>query len=271
MTVAPVQAVRDLIAASGIAVPEARALLAHVLGVPREALISQPSDPVPAAAAAQFRNLCQRRLQSQPVAYLLGEREFFGRRFAVDASVLVPRPETEGLVELALELLAGRPAPALIDLGTGSGCIAVTLALERPDARVWASDISHAALERARGNAAALGARVNFVRADWYSGLAGRFDLIACNPPYIAPHDPHLAALTAEPRIALTDERDGTACLQAVIAGAAGRLYDGGVLLVEHGYDQADAVRALMQSHGLHAAQTRADLAGLARISWAKA
>jgi release factor glutamine methyltransferase len=260
----------SLIAGCGLAAPEARALLAFALSIRREALIADPSQPVPPAACQRFIDLCRRRLAGEPVAYLLGEREFYGRRFAVDASVLVPRPETEGLVELALELLAGRPAPRLLDLGTGSGCIAVTLALERPDAEVWAGDISTSALQCAMANARHWQARVRFERSDWYAAVGSGFDLIACNPPYIAHDDPHLDALRTEPRAALTDEADGTTCLGIVIEGAAERLAGGGFLVVEHGFDQAPAVTRMMARHGLSAAQTRRDLAGWPRISWAK-
>ncbi len=260
----------DLIASTGLAPREARALLAQALGVSREALIARPEREVAAAAAAHFRQLCARRAEGEPMAYLLGQREFFGRPFEVNASVLVPRPETEGLIGLALETLAGRVTPAIIDLGTGSGCIGITLALERPDARVWASDVSEAALQVARRNASTLGARVHFLHASWYASELERFDLIACNPPYIAPDDPHLAALGAEPRAALTDGEDGLACLRRVVAGAADHLTDGGALLVEHGHDQGEAVRRLMQQAGLHAVQTYRDLAGLERICLAR-
>ena len=265
----PVVLARELIAACGIPVAEARMLLAHVLGVARVSLIARPSMPVPAAAATQFHDLCRRRAAGEPVAYLLGEREFFGRAFSVDASVLVPRPETEGVVALALELLHGRHDPTLVDLGTGSGCIAITLALERPNAQVWATDLSLAALQRAGANADLLRARVNFVHSNWYVDLPGRFDLIVSNPPYIAAGDRHLATLTAEPKMALTDDGDGLSCLRTVIAGAADHLTGGGALLVEHGFDQATDVRRLMEQSGLRAAQTRTDLAGLERASFA--
>jgi release factor glutamine methyltransferase len=258
-----------LIAGSGLTASEARSLLAFVLGVRREALIADPALQVPPPAGGRFLELCRRRRDGEPVAYLLGEREFYGRRFEVDSSVLVPRPETEGLVELALELLAGRPSPRVLDLGTGSGCIAVTLALERPDADVWACDISEAALRCAAANAQRWRAGVRFVRSDWYAVLDPGFHLIACNPPYIARDDPHLDALRAEPRGALTDEGDGLSCLAIVIEGAAGMLAGGGTLAVEHGYDQAAAVTALMARHGLSSARTRRDLAGWPRISWA--
>jgi release factor glutamine methyltransferase len=204
------------------------------------------------------------------MAYLVGQREFFGRCFRVDRSVLIPRPETECLIETALDLLSGQDRPSVVDLGTGSGCIGITLALERPDAAVWATDVSHQALELARANACALGAEVRFLNADWYGAALGRFDLIVSNPPYIAAGDPHLAALRDEPRQALTDDRDGLSCLRAIIGQARTHLTGHGALLVEHGHDQGDAVRGLMRQNGLRSIQTHTDLAGLERACLAR-
>jgi|SRR5882757_5840520 len=260
----------DLIAASRIAAPEARSLLACALGVARESLIAQPQRDVGPAPASHFRDLCARRLAGEPMAYLLGQREFFGRQFRVDRSVLIPRPETECLVDQALDLLTGLAGPSLLDLGTGCGCIAITLALERPDAVAWATDVSDQALDVARANAATLGAVVTFLNADWYGAALGRFDLLVSNPPYIAADDPHLAALGEEPLLALTDDGDGLSCLRAIIAQASGHLSERGVLLVEHGYDQGSAVRALMQQNGLRSIQTRNDLAGIERMCLAR-
>jgi release factor glutamine methyltransferase len=256
---------RDLIAQSGIVASEARSLLAFVLDTTRESLIAQPRRQVCAEAASRFRELCARRRAGEPIAYLLGEREFFGRLFRVDHSVLVPRPETECLVEAALQALQGLNSPSVLDLGTGCGCIAITVALERPDAEVTATDASERALEVARTNAVALGARVAFIHADWCAPQGGRFDLIASNPPYVAADDPHLAELRYEPREALTDGGDGLACLRAVIRQAPARLDRGGTLLVEHGYDQGAAVRAMMIENGF-SALTLTDLAGVERV-----
>ena len=185
--------------------------------------------------------------------------------------VLVPRPETELLVELALERMRKMETPRALDLGTGSGCIAITLALECSAARVTATDASPSALQVARSNANRLGAPVTFSLGDWYGAVAPArlFDVIVANPPYVAPGDPHLDALRFEPLQALTDGRDGLACLRAVVAGAPARLGPGGWLLVEHGYDQADAVGALFASSGL-AAQTLADAAGHPRVTLAR-
>jgi len=258
-----------LMADSGIAIAEARLLLACVLGVSRESLVAHPGLAVPASQVDLFRVLCLRRQGGEPIAYLTGEREFFGRSYFVDSTVLVPRPETEELVQTALELLAQRRKPRVLDLGTGCGCIAITLALERPDARVWASDISPAALRTAARNAAALQAQLSLLHSDWYAQVPSGLDLIVSNPPYVAALDPHLAALAAEPRLALTDEGDGMDCLRAVIAGASARLADGGTLVVEHGFDQAQPVRRLMEDAGLRESRTRCDLAGLPRVSLA--
>ena len=255
----------DLIAHSSIVASEARSLLAFVLDTTRESLIARPQRQVCAEAAARFHELCARRRAGEPIAYLLGEREFFGRPFRVDHSVLIPRPETECLVEAALQALQGLDSPSVLDLGTGSGCIAITVALERPDAEVTATDASERALEVARTNAVALSARVAFIHADWYAPQGRRFDLIACNPPYVAADDLHLAELRYEPREALTDGGDGLACLRAVIRQAPAHLDGGGTLVVEHGYDQGAAVRAMMIENGF-SARTLTDLAGVERV-----
>jgi len=263
--------VADLIASSGIAPTEARSLLAFALDASREWLIAHPQGPVGSTAARRFGDLCGRRQAGEPMAYLLGEREFFGRRFAVDPSVLIPRPETEGLVEAALHEMEGLSDPSILELGTGSGCVAIVLALERPDARVVATDASESALALAQINAIELAAQAEFLHGDWYAPVRGRrFDLIVSNPPYIAAADPHLAELGCEPRHALTDEGDGLSCLQTIIAGAGAHLNQVGVLVLEHGFDQGAAVRALMRQHGLGSVRTRADLAGLERVCIAR-
>jgi release factor glutamine methyltransferase len=262
---------QELIDCSGIVASEARALLAFTLGVPRESLIAQPRRQVPGASAARFRDLCARRLDGEPMAYLRNEREFFGRPFRVDRSVLIPRPETECLVEAALEALRGHTRPRVLDLGTGSGCIAITLALERDDAEVVATDVSEGALEVARANAAALGGRVRFVHGDWYAPIRERYHLIVSNPPYVAAGDPHLAELTSEPIAALSDGADGLSCLRAIVEGAPACLELRGTLAIEHGFDQSEAVRAMVKSKGFGSVHTRRDLAGVERVcvaSW---
>ena len=223
--------------------------------------------------------MVQRRLHGEPVAYITGAKEFYGRRFAVGPGCLVPRPETELLVDRARELARGCDGAALrvLDIGTGSGCIAVTLALELPGAAVTAVDVAEDALAWARRNAEALGAPVTFVHGDgvalldddaWLSA-AGPFDLVVSNPPYIVAGDPHLDVgdLRFEPACALSPGGDGLDALRAIVAGAPARLAAGGWLMVEHGYDQADAVRALFAEAGFEAIESRRDLAGIPRIA----
>ena len=260
--------VATLLAGSGLPPVEARALLAHRLQVARERLVARPETVVAAADAEAFDALARRRALGEPLAYLLGEREFYGRPFAVSPDVLVPRPETELLVDLALERMRALERPRVLDLGTGSGCIAVTLALECPAAQVMATDASAAALAIARRNAERHGAAVAFHGGDWYGALpvGATFDLIVSNPPYVAAGDPHLEDLRFEPIGALAAGPDGLACLEAIAAGAGGRLAPRGWLLVEHGYNQAMAVATLFARHGF-GAETRADGAGHPRVT----
>lgn len=255
-----------LLAESGLSRLEARSLLAAVLGVPIERLIGHPEQPVGAAAVQRFAALAARRLAGEPLAYLLGEKEFYGRRFAVSPAVLVPRPETELLVQLALDRLRSRPAARVLDLGTGSGCIAITLALESPPARVLAVDRSATALAVAAANARRLGAAVEFLRSDWFDAVTGRFDLIVSNPPYVAAADPHLPALRHEPRQALVAGADGLDDLRRIVAAAPAHLQAGGWLIVEHGHDQAADVRALYAQAGFVEIETACDLAGVPRV-----
>lgn len=263
--------VASLLAASGLPALEARALLARELGVPRERLVAHPEESVDAAHARSFCAMTRRRLAGEPLAYLLGGKEFYGRWFAVTPAVLVPRPETELLVELALKHLAGIERPRVLELGTGSGCIGVTLALERPDAEVTATDRSREALDIARANAATLGAGLSFVHGSWFGPLPAhaQFDLIVGNPPYVAENDPHLAELSHEPMLALTSGRNGLADLHAIIEGAPAHLAAGGMLAVEHGYDQATAVRAFLAEQGWSGIGTHRDAAGHERATTA--
>ncbi|MDZ7652005.1 MAG: peptide chain release factor N(5)-glutamine methyltransferase [Burkholderiaceae bacterium] len=266
----PDATVRALVAASGLPALDARLLLAEVLGVSRERLVAFPEQLVAADAVVRFEALAARGRRGEPLAYLLGRREFYGRAFNVSPAVLVPRPESELLVDLALEALRGHAAPRVLDLGTGSGCIAITLALARSDAEVVATDVSAAALAVARANAQALGASLRWVASDWYEALAGHFDLIVSNPPYVAAGDPHLAALACEPIDALTDHADGLDCLRRIVAGAPAHLRPGGWLLVEHGYDQGARVRQLLADAGLQGVRTVRDIAGHERVGIAQ-
>lgn len=249
---------------------EARALLERASGRAREWLIAHGDESAGARVAERFDALAARRLAGEPLAYLLGEREFFGRGFAVTPDVLIPRPDTEVLVQWAIDT-APRGARVL-DLGTGSGAIAITVALERRDLSVVATDASHEALETARRNAVRLGAPdVRFLAGDWYAALdAGeRFDLILSNPPYIAADDPHLAEgdLRFEPRCALTDGADGLSALRRIVDAAPHRLRAGGWLALEHGWTQAAAVRDLLSSAGFEEVRTLADAQHRDRIS----
>jgi len=248
-----------------------RVLLCHALGLTRVGLITQSTRALTADEAARLSELIARRLGGEPVAYIVGQREFYGLPFEVDAAVLIPRPETELLVELALERLP--PRGRVLDMGTGSGAIAVALAHTRPDALVTALDVSEAALAVARRNAAANAAGVRFLASDWYAALVDQqFELIVSNPPYIAAGDRHLAQgdLRFEPAGALTDHADGLSALRRIVAGAAPHLAPQGWLLMEHGYDQSAAVRALLAAAGFEQVQSWPDLAGIERVSGAR-
>jgi release factor glutamine methyltransferase len=266
---------------SGLPELEAQILLGHALGVARAWLIAHAGDWVAADAASSFQRLCERRRHGEPIAYLVGAREFYGLKIAVTPAVLIPRPETELLVDLALKRLpqdgpAASVPKRILDLGTGSGCIALAIAKLRPRAVITASDISKAALDVARANAAAAGADIQWVESDWYSAIGGTpFDLIICNPPYIARGDRHLREgdLRFEPAAALTGGEDGWTAIDIVVAGAAQYLNAGGWLLFEHGYDQAEGACTRLKSAGFTDVQSWRDLAGIARVSggWARA
>lgn len=252
---------------------DARLLLEAATGCTHADLLARPETPVFGPAGEQFLAWVERRAAGEPLAYILGEAEFRGRIFQVSPDVLIPRPETELLIELALERLQGIEAPRVLDLGTGSGIVAISIALECRAATVTAVDLSPAALAVARNNAGRLGAAVEFREGDWFSPLSGeRFDLIVSNPPYVAEGDPHLAlnGLPFEPRMALTDQDaggNGLACIRRIVADAPAYLRPGGWLLFEHGYDQGPASRNLLVSAGFKAAFTHPDLAGIDRVS----
>jgi release factor glutamine methyltransferase len=261
--------VAALLGTSALPPREARALLAAALGTSREHLVAHPDAAVPDAAAARFGTLATRRAEGAPLAYLLGEQEFFGRAFSVTPAVLVPRPDTETLIDVALGCLAGRAAPRVLDLGTGSGCIAVTLACERPDATVVAVDVSAAALDIARANATRHGATVDLRIGDWFGGVrpGEAYELIVANPPYVAAGDAHLEALRHEPMVALTDGGDGLRCLAAIATAAPPWLAPGGWLALEHGYDQREAVADLLAAAGLREVATTSDAMGHPRVT----
>jgi release factor glutamine methyltransferase len=203
----------------------------------------------------------------EPVAYLTGRKEFYGLPLQVDARVLDPRPDTETLVDWALEVMAPLASPRVVDLGTGSGAIALALQSQRADAQVLAVDASTDALAVAQANGERLGLPVRFQAANWLAGVEGMFDAIVSNPPYIASADPHLAALTHEPLQALASGSDGLDDIRTIVAQAPNHLRAGGWLLLEHGYDQAEAVQALLLAQGFHQVQSRTDLAGVDRCT----
>ena len=254
---------------------DARILLGHTLNAPKEYLATHPDRLLINDEAARFRALVGCRANGEPIAYLTGKREFYGREFGVTPAVLIPRPETELLVELALERIAVDRPCHILDLGTGCGCLAITLACERPAAMVFGVDTSEAALDVARSNASRLidahwASRLTLLHGDWYAPVSQqRFDLIVANPPYVAAGDPHLAQgdLRFEPRAALTPGEDGLAALRRIIRGAGQHLRPGGWLLCEHGYDQGHPIRTLFQAAGLVNVYVKEDLARLPRVA----
>ena len=257
--------------AAPLPLPEARILLQHCTGLSRVQLLTRGRDALGGDNEAALAALVQRRLAGEPMAYIVGVREFYGRTFIVNDAVLIPRPETEHLVEAALARLP--PQGRLWDLGTGSGAVAVTVALERPDVHVRASDISADALAVAARNAASLGAKLEFAQGSWFAvdrpSETQVYDVVVSNPPYIEAGDVHLQQgdLRFEPQQALTDFGDGLSCLRALAEGAPHVLKAGGWLLLEHGYNQGEAARALLAQHGFAEVATLPDLAGLDRIT----
>jgi release factor glutamine methyltransferase len=255
---------------------DAQLLLAHLLGRNRSWLLAHDDDALPAALVPFWQQRVQRRAGGEPLAYVVGEQDFCGLTLQVTPAVLIPRPETEDLVRWALECLGncGTNEPRVLDLGTGSGAVALAIQQAQPQAQVWATDLSEPALQVAQANATRLGLAVRFEQGHWWAlprldGLV--FDLVVSNPPYVAAGDPHLRDLQAEPRQALVAGDTGLDDLRLLIAGAPARLRPGGWLLVEHGHDQADAVAQLMLQAGLQHPQRRTDLAGLPRCSGAQA
>jgi len=249
---------------------DARVLLRHVLGCTTAYLEAHRDDVLPMDAATFFSDLLRRRAAGEPVAYLTGWREFYGRAFVVTPGVLIPRPETELLVEVAIARLRGIPSPLLLELGTGSGCIAITLALELAGAEITANDVSPEALALAGRNAARHGVVIRFLHSDWFEALGDvRYHLIVANPPYIASGDPHLRQgdLRFEPAPALASGSDGLAAIRRIIAGSAQHLLPGGELWFEHGYDQAEAAQKLLEEAGFADIEQHRDLAGILRVS----
>jgi release factor glutamine methyltransferase len=249
---------------------DAQVIVATRLRVERTWILAHGDAELGADAAAACRDDFARRAAGVPLSYIVGEREFHGLRLAVTPAVLDPRPDTETLVDWALELIAGG-AQRVVDLGTGSGAIALAVKHARPHAEVHATDADEQALSVARANAARLGLDVRFAHGDWWHAVAGqRFHLALSNPPYVAAGDSHLAALMHEPRHALTPGPSGFEAIERIVAGAEHCLEAQGWLLLEHGHDQSEAVRDLLLRHGFEAPATRTDLAGVPRCTGAK-
>ncbi|MDR2878237.1 MAG: peptide chain release factor N(5)-glutamine methyltransferase [Chromatiales bacterium] len=250
---------------------EAQILLSHAMSKPRAWLLAHGRETLDADCAKHFDHLLEERLCGLPIAYLIGSREFWSRNFHVAPAVLIPRPETEHLIEAALEIFGDDGAHRIADLGTGSGIIAITLGLERPCSHILATDISADALAIAQGNAQRLGAsNVEFRHTDWLSGFGNEsFDLIISNPPYIAEDDRHLheGDVRFEPRHALVAEENGLCALRTIIMQARQHLRVGGWLMLEHGYDQAAAITNLLREYGYCAIESRADFAGHMRLT----
>lgn len=260
-------ALRDA-ATAGVERLDAQLLLGHLVQQPRSWLLAHDEDQLSPSVAADWQARLARRAAGEPLAYVLGEWPFRGLALNVTPAVLVPRPETELLVDWALECLPTAPSPHVVDLGTGSGAIALALAAARAGAQVLATDADERALAVAQSNSAKLGLAVQFAQGDWWAAAPEqRFGLAVSNPPYIAPGDPHLAALTHEPALALTAPEAGLAALRQIIEGAPEHLLPSAWLLLEHGHDQAPAVQGLLRAAGFEAVQTRADLAGLPRCT----
>jgi release factor glutamine methyltransferase len=255
---------------------DAQLLLLQALGrsqAERAWLLAHDADGLDCAQEARFRDLCARRAGGEPLAYIVGRKEFFGLDLFVDSRVLIPRPDTETLVEWALELLGCHCGPdpqsraPVIDLGTGSGAIALAIKKQCPTATVEAVDAHAGALQVASHNARQLGLDVAFRQSSWLEGATTHYDLIVSNPPYIRAGDPHLAALRNEPLQALVAGADGLSDIRAIVHQAPQHLRQGGWLLLEHGFDQATAVRSLLTTAGFGSARSRKDLAGIERCS----
>ncbi len=260
--------IADVLTASTLPALETRMLLMHALKKTRVELITHSDYILSATELETVQQLIRRRLAGEPVAYLLGEREFFGLMLHVTPDVLIPRPDSELLVELALQRAPVNSC--LLDLGTGSGALAIALAHERADLQVWAGDISPGALAVAQSNARLHDCQIEFILSDWYAALpAMQWHTIVSNPPYIVQHDPHLTQgdLRYEPIDALTDHADGLSAYRLLLDGAGTRLLPGGWLLVEHGYHQAEDVRALFACHPFEQIQSWRDLGGIERVT----
>jgi release factor glutamine methyltransferase len=261
--------VEGLLRESGLPRPEAEILLQAVLGCERIHLIAHAEDAIDPSKTRMAQAWFARRRSGEPVPYITGRREFYGLALRVSSEVLIPRPETEQLVDLALQRIPPASSAHVLELGTGSGAIAIALAALRPGLAIVATDVSGAALALARRNAGEHGLDIDFVESDWFAEIGKeQYDLIVSNPPYVAAGDPHLEQgdLPFEPRLALVGGGDGLDCIRRIAAGARGRLRPGGCLLLEHGYDQGERCVALLQDLGYAGVVDFPDLARLPRV-----
>ena len=262
--------IAELLRTPGLSPLDTRVLLRAALGATDAQLAAHPERVPGERERERFMELVKRRRAGEPVAYLTGSREFYGLAFKVTPAVLIPRPETELLVEAALDHIPARAEYRVLDLGTGSGCVAVTIAKERPRACITAADVSSAALAIARENAATHGTNIELIESDWFAALADRrFDVIVANPPYIAEGDPHLAQgdVRFEPRGALVSGSAGLDAIETIVERARDHLVPGGVILLEHGHEQGSCSRVLLAAHGYDRIFTRRDLSDIERVS----
>jgi release factor glutamine methyltransferase len=257
-----------LLRESGLPRSEAEILLRSALGLERVHLIAHPEEAVDLSRSSMARAWFARRRSGEPIAYITGSREFYGLPLRITSDVLIPRPETERLVELALRRLPSDKSARVLELGTGSGAICVALATLRPGLKIAATDVSEAALEVARSNAREHAVEIDFVKSDWFESIGDSFDLVASNPPYVAASDPHLGRgdLRFEPPLALDGGKDGLACIRTIARDARHFLRPGGSLLLEHGYDQGDECVRLLRELGYAEVADFADLGGQARV-----
>ena len=264
-----VHSIKSLIA-TDYAIPrsEVRLLLQHLLSKSLSQLIMDDNYFLSDIEYCQFTNMILQRQNNMPIAYIVGYKEFYSREFIVNENTLIPRPETELIIDIALSI--AMVGDKILDVGTGSGCIATTLKLESPDLYVEALDNYSETLQVAMQNATKLGANVKFIRSNWFSNITGNYNIIISNPPYIANNDPHLGALFAEPLYALSDFNDGLNCIRVIVEAGKKYLLKGGYMIIEHGYDQGELVRNIFVSNGFRGVVTFQDYGGLDRVTRAQ-